>query len=388
MEMSRWPSKSTSRQRNRLLKIQIGRIRDWTFWHYQALGWPIFAFAHIAVRTAASGFSWTLISNLLLQIFAGFLLSLVLREYYRRISYRELPLPSIVVRIVLFSLVFTTIWYGAYVIIQIAYRGASFLQTALAPPFATATIAAIYPEKLVWSALYFGIKFWRDWVNERERTQKAMELAQQAQLQMLRYQLNPHFLFNALNSLRALIDEDAREARLLITQLSEFLRYSLLYRERSDVVLKDELEAIRQYLAIEKKRYEEKLEVCIEEDPSAQDYPIQSFLVHPLVEDAMKHGMETSMMPLRIWIKERLLDGALQISVINTGRWVPPSFRGSLPQRSETGLENVKMRLERSYPQRHRINKFEKDEAVHVVMEIWEDEHDAHEEANSSNDSR
>ena len=359
------------------MKIQIRSIRDWTFWHYQALGWPIFAFAHIAVRTAATGFSWMTISNLLLQIFAGFLLSLVLREYYRRIPYRETPLPSIVVRIVLFSFIFTTIWYGAYVIIQIAYRGSSFLQTGLAPSFAAATIAAIYPEKLVWSALYFGIKFWRDWVIERERTEKAMESAQQAQLQMLRYQLNPHFLFNALNSLRALIDEDAKEARLLITQLSEFLRYSLLYRERSDVVLKDELGAIRQFLAIEKKRYEEKLEVCFEEDPRAQDYPIQSFLVHPLVEDAMKHGMETSTMPLRIWIKTHLQDGALQISVINTGRWVPPSFRGGLSQGSETGLENVKKRLERSYPHRHRIQKFEKDEVVHVVMEIRQDENDA-----------
>jgi LytS/YehU family sensor histidine kinase len=206
-----------------------------------------------------------------------------------------------------------------------------------------------------------------------------MESAQQAQLQMLRYQLNPNFLFNALNSLRALIDEDTREARLLITQLSEFLRYSLLYRERSDVVLKDELGAIRQYLAIEKKRYEEKLEVCFEEDPRAQDYPIQSFLVHPLVEDAMKHGMETSTLPLRIWIKTRLQDGALQISVINTGRWVAQSFRGSISQGSETGLENVKKRLERSYPHRHRIDKFEKDEAVHVVMEIREDDNDAQE---------
>jgi LytS/YehU family sensor histidine kinase len=215
-----------------------------------------------------------------------------------------------------------------------------------------------------------------------------MESAQQAQLQMLRYQLNPHFLFNALNSLRALIDEDASEARVLITQLSEFLRYSLLYRERSDVVLKDELGAIRQYLAILKKRYEEKLEVCFEEDPRAQDYPIQSFLVHPLVEDAMKHGMETSGMPLRIWIKTRLKGGALQISVINTGRWVPPSLQGGLSPGSETGHENVNKRLERSYPHRHSINRFEKDGAVHVVMEIRENEHGAQEQENSSNISR
>jgi signal transduction histidine kinase len=361
------------------VRLRTRRIRDWTFWHYQAVGWPIFAIAHIAVNTAAFGFSWIRISNLLLQIFAGFLLSLVLREYYRRIPYREVPLPSIVVRIIFFSLLFTTLWYGAYMIIQIGYRGTTVLQTLLAPSFAARSIALIYPEKLVWSALYFGIKFWRDWLYERERTEKAMESAQQAQLQMLRYQLNPHFLFNALNSLRALIDEDAREARVLITQLSEFLRYSLLSRKRSDVVLKEELEAIRQYLAIEKMRYEEKLEVCFEEDPRADDYPIQSFLIHPLVENAMKYGMQTSTMPLRIWIKTRLQDHALQISVINTGRWIPPSAGSSLVPGTGTGFENVKARMESSYPNRHRINKFEKDTSVHVVIEIMEAPKDAHE---------
>jgi two-component system LytT family sensor kinase len=377
--MSMLSSKSAKRQRNRLVKLHTRRIRDWTFWHYQALGWPIFAIAHIAVNTAAFGFSWIRISNLLLQIFAGFLLSLVLREYYRRIPYREVPLPSIVVRIVFFSLLFTTAWYGAYVVIQLAYRGVSVLQMYLTPVIAARAIALIYPEKLVWSALYFGIKFWRDWIIERERTEKAMESAQQAQLQMLRYQLNPHFLFNALNSLRALIDEDAREARVLITQLSEFLRYSLLSRKRSDVVLKEELEAIRQYLAIEKMRYEEKLEVCFEEDPRADDYPIQSFLIHPLVENAMKYGMQTSAMPLRIWIKTRLQDHALQISVINTGRWIPLSARSSLVPETGTGLENLKARMESSYPNRHRINKFEKDSAVHMVIEIMGVQKDAHE---------
>jgi hypothetical protein len=370
--MSMLSSKSAKRQRNRVVRLRSRRIRDWTFWHYQALGWTIFAFAHIAVNTAAFGFSWMRISNLLLQIFAGFLLSLVLREYYRRIRYREVPLPSIVVRIIFFSLLFTTLWYGAYMIIQIGYRGTTVLQTLLAPSFAARSIALIYPEKLVWSALYFGIKFWRDWLYERERTEKALDSAQQAQLQMLRYQLNPHFLFNALNSLRALIDEDAREARVLITQLSEFLRYSLLSRKRSDVVLKEELDAIRQYLAIEKMRYEEKLEVCFEEDPRADDYPIQSFLIHPLVENAMKYGMQTSTMPLRIWIKTRLQDHALQIFVINTGRWIPPSARSGLVPGTGTALENVKARMESSYPNRHRINKFEKDSTVHVVIEIME----------------
>ena len=100
---------------------------------------------------------------------------------------------------------------------------------------------------------------------------------------MLRYQLNPHFLFNALNSLRALVDEDEKNARQMVTELSEFLRYSLISKDLNNVPLKKEIEAIRNYLAIEKKRYEEKLEVVINIDPSTESCYLPSFLIHPVV---------------------------------------------------------------------------------------------------------
>jgi LytS/YehU family sensor histidine kinase len=80
---------------------------------------------------------------------------------------------------------------------------------------------------MMWSILYFVINFWLEWRREQERAVKATLLAQKAQLQMLRYQLNPHFLFNALNSVRALVDENQESARAMITELAEFLRYSL-----------------------------------------------------------------------------------------------------------------------------------------------------------------
>ena len=342
-----------------------------SFWHYQALGWPVFAIAHIGVSIASFGVNWAIISNLLLQILSGFLLSLVLRQYYREVPYHIVSLPLIILRIVLFSLIFTVIWYGAFAAIQLAY-GTAPLSTLLTFAVFACSIAIIYPEKLVWSALYFGIKFWRDWIVERGRTEQAMQNAQQAQLQMLRYQLNRHFLFNALNSLRAMIDEDPEGARNLITQLSEFLRYSLLSRKRSEVALRDEFEAARQYLAIEKKRYEEKLEVCIEEDPNAVDYPILSFLIQPLIENAMEFGMRTSAMPLKIWIKSHLHDHTLQVSVTNTGRWMPPSEHTGMAEGTSTGLENVRSRLAISYPDRTRTATFQKDGAVYVVLEISE----------------
>jgi hypothetical protein len=86
---------------------------------------------------------------------------------------------------------------------------------------------------LAWSALYLGLRWWQELQDERARALEATALAQQAQLDALRYQLNPHFLFNGLNSIRALIDEDAGRARRMITALSEFLRYPLTTTCRS-----------------------------------------------------------------------------------------------------------------------------------------------------------
>jgi LytS/YehU family sensor histidine kinase len=239
----------------------------------------------------------------------------------------------------------------------------------------------IYPEKLVWGALYFGIKFWRDWIDERERAENAEKEAEQAQLQMLRYQLNPHFLFNALNSLRALIDEDSQQARTLITELSEFLRHSLISRNRTDVALRDEMQAVHHYLSIEKKRYEEKLDVTFDVDPRSEECPVLSFLIQPLVENAVKYGMQTSPMPLRIWIAASLNGQSLRITVTNTGRWVVRSAIGHPGiNGAGSGLDNVRVRLQRAFPERHLLETIERNGRVSVVLDIHYDQEIHHEE--------
>lgn len=224
---------------------------------------------------------------------------------------------------------------------------------------------------LGWTLVYLGIKTWREWKLQEQRTEKANLLAQTAQLQMLRYQLNPHFLFNAMNSIRALIDENETKARELITELSEFLRYSLDSKDYSDVPLKHEIEAIRHYFAIQKKRYEDKLEVVYDIEPQAAEFPVLSFLVHPLVENAVKYGMRTSPMPLVVHLKAKILDGALMIEVSNTGRWVEPGDQEEhLRAGTGTGLDNVRRRLENAFPGRHRFEVVEKEGRVHIQLEI------------------
>ena len=237
--------------------------------------------------------------------------------------------------------------------------------------FAIRWISYLAPILFGWSVLYFGMKYWLDWETEKKRALKAKSLAQHAQLQMLRYQVNPHFLFNALNSVRALIDEDKKNAKGMITELSEFLRYSLITRDHTEVTLKDELEAIRHYLSIEKKRYEDKLDVSFDIEPSAEDYPILSFLIHPFIENAIKYGMKTSPMPLRIRVNVSTKDGQLRIEVSNTGHWLQPATGPETKiEGTGTGLENVRARLENAYPNKYHLETKELNGCVKAILEI------------------
>jgi len=225
---------------------------------------------------------------------------------------------------------------------------------------------------ICWSGAYFTIKFWIEWNDQKLQTVEANAFAQRAQIQMLRYQMNPHFLFNSLNSIRALISENKKNAKTMVTELSEFLRYSLLSESCTEAPLSHEIEAIRHYYAIEKIRFEDRLEITFNIAPKAEEYPIISFLIHPLVENAVKYGMRTSSMPLKIRVTVSADDHRLSVSVCNTGKWIEPGdYAASGNIGTGTGLENVKKRLVSSYPNRHTFGIEPQSDCVAVKFEIW-----------------
>jgi len=336
---------------------------------------------HISGWLAAAGLSavytyrgpWTDAHQLLL-VFApyvtGFLVCIPLRYFFKKIRLHERPLRFFILVALAATFVGANLWLALN-----AAAGLIILPLPQPPtpfvPFYLRNIINGGAFLLAWTSLYFGLKVRREWKAQEERTKRANALAQAAQLQMLRYQLNPHFLFNSMNSIRALIDEDEAKARELITELSDFLRYSLDSKDYADVPLRHEIEAIRHYFAIQKKRYEDRLEVTYDIEPQAGEYPVLSFLVHPLVENAVKYGMRTSSMPLAVHLEAKVRDGSLRIEVSNTGRWVGPEGQeGRIDSGTGTGLDNVRRRLENAFPNRHRFKMMEKDGRVHIQLEI------------------
>lgn len=222
---------------------------------------------------------------------------------------------------------------------------------------------------LLWSGGYLGLTYWTERQRQQQQVLQADAEAQRARLQMLRYQLNPHFFFNALNTISALSDESPRRVKEAVRELSGFLRYSLLPDDGAALVtLREEMDAIEHYLAVERMRFEDDLEVTVDTAPVAARCRIPAFLVLPLVENAVKHGQRTSPFPLRVVLTSTVTDGTLTIHVRNTGHLqadapAPASGTG-------TGLANVRARLQAQYPDGHAFALTADDSWVHARIDI------------------
>ncbi|HEX8535053.1 MAG TPA: histidine kinase [Allosphingosinicella sp.] len=230
-------------------------------------------------------------------------------------------------------------------------------------------LSRTYPSALHYT-LVFGVNMAlfqvmfsrRTTVKQELQLSEARSTAQQAQLAALRYQLNPHFLFNALNSISALIVTRRNEdAERMTEKLSSFLRTSLSADPGELVPLEEELSLIEEYLDIESVRFGERLNVSVDCSPDACQALVPSFLVQPLVENAIKHGVAPSRDPTEIAINASVEDGELCIIVRNC---IPDGAeRAKVRGRPGVGLLNVRRRLEAVYGQRATLAAEAEDEA-------------------------
>lgn len=199
-----------------------------------------------------------------------------------------------------------------------------------------------------WQCIYFSYHI-LDRVQRLQIEQLRLAASvKEAELRALKSQVNPHFLFNSLNSLRALIDEDAPRAREAVTRLANILRYSLQSGQVETVLLKDELLAVEDYLSLEKIRHEERLHVRWEVEEEARFQAVPPMLLQTLVENAVKYGISTRRDGGEIVIAASLQGSLLRIRVSNPGEIAPPANAASAKAGSSTGvgLRNASERLE------------------------------------------
>jgi hypothetical protein len=328
-------------------------------------------------------------------ILTGYLLSLLLGFFYDRLSVGPASFGRSLAIIVVASYAAGLLWvisahyyrmFGTDIVHSLLIGAPSPLTYPPAPPgmviassvpVFTRQVWGTFPLLFGWSAVRLGLQYSMALREQREQALHAVAAARDAQLRMLAYQLNPHFLFNTLNSIRALINEDQKRAREMVTALSGYLRYALVERPLHVALLEEEVASVRGYLAIEKVRFEERLDARLEVDPAALRCEVPAFLLNPLVENAVKHGAAgTADAPLVLRVDARLVDSdRLRLSVENSGGWgrcgtahAPGAADDGLP--GGVGLANVRARLAALHPDDHRIDIDETNGFVRVVVEL------------------
>lgn len=326
------------------------------YWIAQFGGWGIVSIL-IFFATLESGiphdFNAVVFTTISFFIF-GLVLSHTMRWSFIQMSWLELKLNALIPRILLISLI------GALIITYLTNISRFlFLETSfelwsneyLLDAFAYSIFF------LAWNGIYFTFHFF-----QKSRQQELFNLQliasqHEIELKNLRSQLNPHFLFNSLNSIRALIGIDPEQAQINITGLSNLLRKSLILGREQLIPLQEELALVEAYLSLEKVRFEERLVTEIEHDNELDQFQIPPFVLQTLVENAIKHGISQLMYGGTIKVRTAINQDEISLCVCNNGK---------LKNETETGIgiQNVKRRLELQFGTNAHFSIFEKEDIV------------------------
>ncbi len=347
--------------------------KDKAFWRLQFVGWS----GAMLLRTMSTIANAQPLSSLVLVLIAtvtGFSISLVLSVVYRSLITKRALITWGVTALILPFAVGLHAFIDAWVVSL--YRtdsDSSFTQLFLGIFYLDATLLG------AWSALYYAINFYLQVEEQNDQMIRLENQATQAQLAMLRYQLNPHFLFNTLNSISTLVLlKQTEPANAMLSRLSSFLRYTLINKPSARVTVATEVETLKLYLDIELMRFEERLRTTFNIDPETETCLLPSLLLQPLVENSIKYAVTPQESGAEITIVTQLVGPMLRITVSDTGpglqspttdnRLSGMTYDGGEPVSTGVGLTNIRDRLSQAYGEHHRFETIEPIEGGFAVL--------------------
>jgi sensor histidine kinase YesM len=335
------------------------------FWVLQSIGWA----GYFILRTLsgiANAMGWSFVLHTGLLTATGYSITLLMGAIYRRlIRMRPILTWSI-------SIVIVLIAAAAFSAIE-TWSHATFVRPGFRPEGVQffSSILLTFSLLVAWSALYYSINYYLILEEQTDRLLRLEHQASAAQLAMLRYQLNPHFLFNTLNSISTLVLlKQTEQANAMLSRLSSFLRYTLINEPTAQVTIAQEVETLKLYLEIEKMRFEARLRPRFEIDPNAMLSRLPSLLLQPLVENAIKYAVTPQEEGADIDIAARRQGDKVVITVTDTGpgsddHWVKAQ------QSTGVGLANIRDRLSQAYGAEHRFETESNNEGgFRVTIEI------------------
>ncbi len=286
------------------------------YWLFQILGWLSFALINLFFVSLDRGISPVQIGAFL-SLAAFYLASThALRSVIKKYGWFNLSFAKLIANTLLALAALSVLNMVAQILINLIF-GTLDTQQDFRPVVIFVNIFVSFLFYALWAMLYFLYHFLDNYNQSLKYQAKINEI----QLNHLKSQLNPHFIFNALNSVRALVDENPANAKLAITQLSNILRFSLLMDKKRTIDFENEINTVRDYLNLETIRFEERLQVKYDIEPAAYDFKIPPMMLQTIVENAIKHGISNRIKGGIIEIKcsEGLTDD-LVIQVKNSGQ--------------------------------------------------------------------
>ncbi len=336
------------------------------FWRLQLLGWGG-AMLLRALSSLANAQPLSFLIIVLIASIAGFSISLILSVIYRALINRRPLITWGVTSVVLAAAVGLFAFIDSWVIsLYRADSDSGFAQLFLGVFYLDLTLLG------AWSALYYAINFYVQVEEQNDQLILLEAQATSAQLAMLRYQLNPHFLFNTLNSISTLVLlKQTEPANAMLSRLSAFLRYTLINEPTGRVTVAQEVETLKLYLDIERMRFEERLSTDFRIDDDTRDALMPSLLLQPLVENAIKYAVSPLEDGAQIIICAQLIGPVLRVTVSDTGPGLQPgtdpsTLFGVTSSNSDTtadstqdstrvGLANIRDRLAQAYGENQRF---------------------------------
>lgn len=316
----------------------------------QAGGWGIFLILQViftalfADRAEPPRDLPTVMSTLVMVIALGLLLTHFTRPMIARWGWKQLGWRALVPRVLLIATVLSLLWsalgYGyTYGILQCPWPSKYSLWLVLATSWINGAIMFVG-----WYCVYFFYHLFDRYNRLQIEQLRLAAHAKEAELRALKSQVNPHFIFNSLNSLRALIDENPARARQAVTQLANLLRYSLQSGQLETVPFEEELRTVNDYLALEQVRHEERLRLRLDIAPETLGLPIPPLLLQTLVENAVKYGISTRPDGGEVAIVARREGDSLRLQVTNPGQLAGAEAPGGAAS-TGLGLRNAAERL-------------------------------------------
>ncbi len=298
------------------MKTKISR-----YWICQFAGWGMLGLIHIffyyTIRTKQEPYFY---ENLFMYLIEGVIFTHLMRWLIKSFRFFELPMPSqirsLIITTLLFAIVFTTIDISLTNYFNIN------MEPMKSYPFWKQVVQELFGSLLfllLWNFIYFTYHYIIKSRNDQLDKARLESVVKDLQLKTIKAHINPHFIFNALNSIRALVDENPERARTAITELSNILRSSMSSETLETTPLEKELDIVKDYLALEHIRFEDRLRVEYDIDDDTLDQPVPPMMLQTLVENAIKHGISREVDGGLIKIISDFVDDHHELVVQNSG---------------------------------------------------------------------